>query len=234
VAEAARRREVRRAPKLRPALAAVGLIAVGVCALLVRPSVPTVQQAPGLVVAANPEPVTVAPVASEPEAAEATAPVEMAQDQPVKPEGGIESEPVALAAVHAERPVREVTAKKSRRSAPKAALTLASATSASPRPIIAAHRASSQVPAAMQVLRQVAQTADYSMEARRAMIQAVESIPVLSSEDNLDKVPEFAAAAPAAGDRPAAPASAPSEKQPGRNSVFAPERPMVVSTGSLA
>ena len=87
----------------------------------------------------------------------------------------------------------------------------------------------------MQVLRQVAQTADYSAEAQRAMIQEAESIPVLSSEDSLDRVPEFATA-PGAGERPASapPAQIPADKQPGRNSVSSPDGPVVASAGSLA
>jgi hypothetical protein len=87
----------------------------------------------------------------------------------------------------------------------------------------------------MQVLRQVAQTADYGAEAQRAMIQAAESISVLSSEDNLDKVPEFAAASgPVERPAGASPTPVPAGKQPARNSVSAPDGSIVASAGSLA
>jgi len=235
VIAAARTRVVRWAPKLRPALAAAGLAALGLFALLARPSMQPLQQKPTSMVAANPG-AGATPVSPSLKAVEAPAPVEMAQAQPAGSESRLEGEPLVRAYVPSVRPVRQVSAKRSLRPvAPRVALALADAASASPLPLVA-RRTSSPVPAAMQVLRRVAQTADYSAEAQRAMIQAAESISVLSSEDNLDRVPEFATAAPGAGERPASAPTVPmpADKQPGRNSVSAPDEPIAVSADSLA
>ena len=236
VAAAARRRQIRWTPILRPALAVAAVVAVGVLALTMRPGVQPLQQTPASMVAAKPGAGATAPVAPAPRAIEAPAPVEMAQAQPAASESQPEGGRVTPAYAPSLRPVRQVSAKKSLRPvAPRTALALARAGSVSPRPLVVARRAPSPVPAAMQVLRQVAQTADYSAEAQRAMIQAAESISVLSSEDNLDKVPEFAAASgPIEHPAGALPTPVPAGKQPARNSVSTPDGSIVASAGSLA
>ena len=241
---AANRRNVRESwwvPRLRPALAAAGLVAVGVISLLMRPGNPPVADNTS-VVAAMPGPQAASPAlpAAESEATTpAEAPVQVAE--PPVTEAVVEAPGTDSAASHvpAVRPVRQAPLRMSRRPMrPQVALAKATSATNLLGHVSMPKKVASPVPVAMQVLREVAKSAEYGMEAQRIMIQAAESFPVLNSEEKLDQMPEFLAlSAPEKGvERPVStqPSSPPSsEKRPGRDSASGPDGIVPVYTGPL-
>ena len=204
--------------RLRPVLAAAGVLAAGALVLLVR-SAPEMPRAGSSVVVATRPPLPSVESRSGPASEQGPQAIAIAEAR--AGESGETASPARVPSPPIGRPT--VTLAKAEGSAGGRA----ERTRPVPAPTVLA-AASSALPAAMQALRTVALSAARDREPQRAMDLAAESFATLNCEEMLVRFPELAGASAGerAGER-SAPAVRPTEPAPGssrpdRNSAFAP------------
>jgi anti-sigma factor RsiW len=238
--------------RLRPALAAAGLAAVGLLALLLRPGLrPTGAKSPPVAGVRAAAPALVSGVRLGPPVvrAEAAQPEEVAASA-VAPSHGSAAAPLDRAApkmrdetagASLRRPYFGAGRKEHSLSGPK--LVQIARAAAAPAGLKAMPRTAAMVaalPTALQALRAVAKKAEYEQEARRAMDLAAESFATLNSEEMLNRFPEPTGLGGSNGgpEHPAIsapPAARPAETTgPGHDSALAPEASDLLATGPLA